>query len=64
MKRNWEFWAWIVWLAAFGVLETLGLLRKGMTLTYWTEHNIPRWIIAGFLGWLAYHFLIARSANR
>jgi hypothetical protein len=65
MKMNWEAWAWVTWILAFAVLETVGLLRRpdGMTLTYFLENHVPRWAMASLIGWLAYHFLIAGPAR-
>jgi len=62
---NWEGYAWIAWLAAFGILESIGLFkqRDAMTLTYFVQHHFPRWVLAGFLGWLTYHFLVAGTAK-
>lgn len=61
---NWEGYAWIAWLLTFGILESIALIKKRdvMTLTYFTEHHFPRWFLAGFLGWLTYHFLVAPPA--
>ena len=62
---NWEGWAWVAWYAAFCVLEAIGLWKRqdAMTLTYFTEHHAPRWLLAAFLGWLTYHFLVAPPAK-
>ena len=64
---NWEKYAWIAWLAAFGVLEAVGLWKRhvneGMTLTFFIDNHFPKWILAGVLGWLAYHFLVAGPAK-
>lgn len=64
---TWEGYAWIVWIAGFGILETLGLVRHpdgSMTLTYFLEHHLPKWIMSAFIGWMGYHFLIAPIAKR
>lgn len=64
---TWEAWAWIAWMVGFGVLEALGLVRHpegSMTLTYFLEHHIPKWLLAAFLGWLSWHFLVAPLARR
>ena len=62
---NWEAWAWVGWLAAFGILEALGLVvrHNTMTLTFFIEHHFPRWFLAAVLGWLTYHFLVASPAR-
>ena len=62
---NWEAIAWILWLSAFGVLETIGLVKRSdaMTLTFFIQHHFPRWVLAGVLGWMTYHFLIAGPAK-
>ncbi len=65
---GWEGYAWIAWMVTFVVLETIALVRKlrggTMTLTYFTEHHVPRWMLAAFLGWLSFHFLIDTPAMR
>lgn len=62
---TWEAFAWIAWLCAFGVLETIGLMKRhdAMTLTFFVEHHFPRWALAALLGWMTYHFLIAAPAK-
>lgn len=63
---GWEGYAWIAWIVAFGVLETIGLLKSGhsgMTLTFFIETYVPKPIIAAFIGWMSYHFLIAPKAK-
>lgn len=64
---NWEGYAWIAWLALFAIFEAIGLLMRhvneGMTLTYFVEKHVPRWILAAFLGWLSYHFLVQPFAK-
>jgi hypothetical protein len=61
---NWEGYAWVIWLCAFGVLEFIGLVKHGnaMTLTFFIQHHVPRWALAAFIGWLTYHFLVAKGA--
>jgi hypothetical protein len=63
----WESYIWMGWVALFVIFEAIGLLlrheNEGVTLTYFIEHHIPRWILAGALGWLAYHFLVAGLAE-
>ena len=50
---------WYAWVLQFFLYETLGLIRKkDTTLTRLTLATVPRWILAMFLGWLTYHFLI------
>jgi hypothetical protein len=62
---NWEAYCWIAWLVAFGILESIGLAKRAdaMTLTFFIQHHFPRWCLAGLLGWMTYHFLIAGPAN-
>jgi len=62
---NWEAWAWLLWLIAFGVLETIGLVkhRDAMTFTFFLQHHAPRWALAMLIGWFMYHFLIAPPAQ-
>lgn len=63
---NWEGYGWICWFVAFFVLETIGLIgrpAKGMTLTYFIENYVPYWFLAGFFGWLAYHFFGQKKAK-
>ena len=64
---NWEGYAWIAWLCAFGVLEAVGLWKRGvnegMTLTFFVQHHFARWMLAALLGWMTYHFLIASPAK-
>jgi hypothetical protein len=57
---KWNLIAWCVWAGAFFVLEFWGIYhaRNSATLTYLTLHSVPKWVIAGVLGWLVYHFLI------
>jgi hypothetical protein len=57
---NWEGYAWIAWLAAFFILETIGLWKRptgGMTLTFFIENHFPRGLLAAVIGFLALHFL-------
>lgn len=65
--HNWEGWAWLAWYVTFAIMEAIGLLlrhrNEGMTLTYFTETHAPRWLLAAFIGWLAYHFLVATPAG-
>lgn len=51
---------WCLWIFQFAILEYLGVTQKrGYTsLTRLTLATIPRWMLAMFLGWLTYHFLI------
>jgi hypothetical protein len=53
---------WAVW-AVFGFgLEMLALYQHNdkalPTLTHVILWHAPRWVLAGALGWLAYHFLV------
>ena len=63
---NLEGWLWLAWLLSFGVLETIALLTEHsqgtMTLTFFIEHHIPRDFLAMLLGWLTWHFLIAKGS--
>ena len=50
---------WYGWVVQFLVYEGMGLVRsKDTTLTRLTLATVPRWMLAMFLGWLSYHFLI------
>jgi hypothetical protein len=64
---TWEAYCWVAWLFAFVVLEGIALKlahkRGAMTLTYFVEHHAPRWLLAAFIGWLAYHFLVSPLAG-
>jgi hypothetical protein len=54
---------WGVWAAMFAVLEGLGIAEKwgDTSLTRLTLAIVPKWLLAMFLGWLTYHFLIQYS---
>jgi hypothetical protein len=55
----WNLVAWAVWAGAFAVLEGMGVKsNRFATLTYLSLHTVPRWALAMFLGWLAYHFIV------
>jgi len=58
---------WVAWGLAFAVLEGLALLRHDdtaePTLTHVILADVPRWLLAMALGWLAYHFLIQVGAG-
>ena len=59
----WNLIAWAVWAAMFAVLETMGVKsNKYATLTYLALHTVPAAILAAFLGWLAYHFIVQYGA--
>jgi hypothetical protein len=65
MNMTWEGWAWIAWLVAFGILESIGLFsRNGMTLTFFIQHHLPKWVLSCLLGWMFYHFISAPPALR
>ena len=51
---------WGVWVVMFAVLEGLGIAQKwrSTSLTRLTLALVPKWLLAMFLGWLTYHFLI------
>lgn len=62
---TWNLVAWAVWAAGFGVLETLGVKSgKYATLTYLMLHTVPKWGLAMFCGWLAYHFTVQVGAGK
>lgn len=58
-------WAWIIWVLWFLVIEALALIDKDRKDTFsehvWTvrDHggSLFWFMLAGFLLWLAYHFL-------
>jgi len=57
-------WAWIAWLAAFGVIEGMALYRKkgGETLSAHVWKYFPRNTARGialvaFMAWLFWHFV-------
>lgn len=63
-----DLW-WVVWVLGFFVLEVRGLWKrddKWMPLTYYVRRvfNLQRsfgagwWVVAGFVSWLGYHFLV------
>lgn len=59
---TWNLVAWCAWAAMFAVLETLGVKSdKYSTLTYLCIHAVPAPILAAFIGWLGYHFLVQYS---
>jgi hypothetical protein len=63
----WNLIAWTLWAAAFGILEGMGVgVKSGKyaTLTYLTLNTVPRWGLAMFLGWLAYHFIVQYGASK
>lgn len=51
---------WASWVVMFAILETLGVLqwKHCTSLTRLTLSSVPKWVLAMFLGWLAYHFLV------
>lgn len=58
-------WIWPAflasWVVVFGVLETIAMLNKGLTLSMWTWHLSEEWPLFTFLcglvaGGLAVHF--------
>lgn len=62
--QRWDLIAWFVWMAMFVVLESFGLARKqDATLTYLTRQAVPRWILAGLVGWLFYHFVVVTGGK-
>jgi hypothetical protein len=57
-------WGWVLWIVWFVVLETLAVLdpKTGDTLTEHTRplfhhHPLLWFLAAGFVGWIAVHFL-------
>lgn len=63
-------WAWIVWIAAFVVLETWTLLQgRGQELTahlrpLFLEHPLTWWLAFGLWVWLGFHFLAPAWESR
>lgn len=62
-------WAWVLWIAAFVVLETATLVQgRGQELTahlrpVFLEHPLTWWLAFGAWLWLGLHFL-APAAER
>ena len=56
----WNLALWVAWAGMFGVLEFLGVKYPAnyATLTYLCKHSVPRFVLAMFLGWLTWHFLV------
>lgn len=59
----WNVAGWFVWVAMFIVLEITAARApsKRLTFTMFAVDLVPRWAIAAFIGWMAYHFLIAHQ---
>lgn len=64
--NGWFTAVWLAWGAIFGVAEYRAVKRgrRGDTLSehvWWLRDRIPfrlgRWLIGGFLAWLAFHFI-------
>lgn len=59
---RWYRELWAVWTVMFFVLEMPAVLSHhahgSITLTALTLAIAPKWLLAMFLGWLTYHFLI------
>lgn len=51
---------WYLWFLYFAVMETIGIFQwhGDTSLTRLTLATVPKFILAMFLGWLVYHFLI------
>ena len=59
---TWNMVAWVIWAAAFAVLEGMGVKSgKYATLTSLCIKTVPAPILAAFCGWLAYHFVVQYS---
>ena len=61
----WNLITWAIWAGGFAVLEFMGVKSgKYATLTYLMLHTVPRWALAMFLGWFAYHLLAQYGASK
>ena len=62
---HWSVIAWILWMIAFVVLETLGLRRvKGaVPLTWVIRDSVPVWALVMATSWLAYHFVVQKNGT-
>jgi hypothetical protein len=56
-----QIYGWLLVGIGFIALETNAIVRgrKYATLTTLVKKGCPRWILAAFLGWITWHFLIA-----
>ncbi len=71
-KRKWNYWrtAWVALLVAFMVIEIPAILNSENDDTFsefiW-DFVVVNWVgwvvVAGLLGWLAYHFLIQKDKS-
>jgi hypothetical protein len=67
--KHYQLWtcvAWVSWIAAFVILETLGLQRVhgAIPLTWLIRDSIPEWFRWMLLGWLLYHFGILTNQGQ
>jgi flagellar biosynthesis protein FliQ len=51
---------WGAWVLMFCILEGIGIARKwgSTSLTDLTLSFVPKWMLAMFIGWMFYHFLV------
>lgn len=61
MILRWDYIAMCVALSIVFVFEMLGVFGKDfVTITYIVRSYMPMWMRAMILGWLCYHFMIAK----
>ena len=69
-ESTWLTWAWVGWIAAFIVLETVALVQEPKwTLTWhlrplFTEHALTWFLALGLWLWLGLHFLLPAWEDR
>jgi len=53
--------AWLAWVLAFVVLETIALFNKAPndTLTQTIVSYVPGWALFAGIGWGAWHFIVS-----
>lgn len=57
-----QLWLWVACISLGIVAETIGIVRGRQYVTFTTlvKKGAPRWAVAAVLGWLSWHFLIAK----
>lgn len=62
-------WLWVLWVALFFILESIGLVHNAVspsadwTLTHFLSSVVPIGVRAAILAWLAWHFLVEHKAS-
>lgn len=56
---TWDLVLWGILIGCGAALEIVGLIHKtDATFTAICRATLPRWLMAGLIGWLTYHFLL------